>query len=127
LKGYHNLNGVARATADAELRYTASGTPVLNIRLALTSSYKSNDEWKDDTVFIDAVFWGKQGEAIAPLVLKGTALLIDRTTLTMDSWEKDGETRTKVKLKLGKCIPLNEIKADGQSYAPQEVSDVEPF
>lgn len=74
-------------TADPELRYTASGKAVLNMRVAVNHS-------KDNASFFTVVAWEGLAEALAEQAEKGDRLLITGRLQTR-SWENDeGETRT---------------------------------
>ena len=44
---------VGNLTRDVELRYTAQGTAVTEIGLAVNDRVKRNDEWVDETTFVD--------------------------------------------------------------------------
>ena len=63
--------------ADPELRYTAGGTAVANLRLAVNSSYKSGDEFKEEVLFISVTVWGKQGESCSQYLSKGRQVLVE--------------------------------------------------
>jgi len=56
---------IGNLTKDPELRYTPQGTPVCTLRIASTTRFKSGDSMKDETLFINVVVWGKQGETVA--------------------------------------------------------------
>ncbi|MCK4910006.1 MAG: single-stranded DNA-binding protein [Thermodesulfovibrionales bacterium] len=125
---------VGNLTADPELRYTAQGTPVANLRIAINSKYRSGEEFKEETLFIDVTVWGKQGESCSQYLSKGRQVLVEGR-LQERSWESDGQKRSKME------IVANNVKflgrrdeggggGSGGSYsgsAPQEASDVEPF
>jgi len=50
-------------TKDPELRYTPSGTPVANLRLAVNSTFKDQaGQRKEETCFITVVVWSRQAE-----------------------------------------------------------------
>ncbi|GIG27157.1 single-stranded DNA-binding protein [Cellulomonas denverensis] len=53
--------------ADAELRYTPSGSPVLNTRLGTTKRKRQGNEWIDDgpTDWYQLAIWGSMAEALA--------------------------------------------------------------
>ena len=133
IKGWYNVHGVVYATQDAELRYTTKGTAVMNVRIALTETMKVDDKFEDQVVYLDTVTWGKKAEAIAPLIKKGTAIMIHEAKLIMDEWDdkNSGDKRQKVKLKMIRLAPLVDSGNSGQQEQyqapPSEVSDTEPF
>ncbi|MGL5486149.1 MAG: single-stranded DNA-binding protein [Shewanella sp.] len=63
--------GLARLGRDAELRFTPSGEAVCNLSLAVNYGKKGNDGNRL-TQWIDASLWGKQAEALAPYLTKGS-------------------------------------------------------
>jgi single-strand DNA-binding protein len=79
------------AGRDAELKYSQAGNAVCSFSLA---EYKGQDK---DAVWWDVVCFGKTAEAAAAMVRKG-----DRVTAAgyteLDTWEKDGQTRSRLKL-----------------------------
>lgn len=65
-----NIQGLFRIGRDAELRYTPSGDPVINLALAYNYGKKSDNT----SQWIDASLWGKRAESLAPYLLKGQQL-----------------------------------------------------
>ena len=55
---------IGNLTKDPELRYTQSGRPVCDIRLAVSRRFKkASGEDGEETLYISVVIWDKQGEA----------------------------------------------------------------
>ena len=95
-----NLNKVmliGRLTRDPETRRTAGGNSVTNFGLAVNRTYrkKDSDEKVEETTFVDVEAWGTAGETFARYMKKGSAAYVEGR-LKMDSWEKDGQKRTKL-------------------------------
>lgn len=89
------LTGTARLVADPEIRFTASGKQVAEIRLAFNSRRKNErGEWVDgDTFFVRGTAWEALAEHIADSLQKGTEVIVTGDLRT-DSWEdKAGEKR----------------------------------
>lgn len=63
--------GLARIGRDAEVRYTPQGEAVCNLSLAVNYGKKGGDGNRP-TQWIDASLWGKQAEALAPYLTKGS-------------------------------------------------------
>jgi len=126
---------VGNLTADPELRYTAQGTAVATVRIAVNSKYRSGEEMKEEALFIDVVVWGKQGESCSQYLSKGRQVLVEGR-LQERSWESsDGQKRSKMEIVANNVKFLGK-KSDGggggggDSYSgppPSEASDVEPF
>jgi single-strand DNA-binding protein len=79
-----NLNKVmliGRLTRDPETRHTAGGNSVTN--------------FVEETTFVDVEAWGKTGETFARYMKKGRPAYIEGR-LKLDSWEKDGQKRSKL-------------------------------
>jgi len=99
---------------DAEMRYTAKGAPVVNFSVA------TDDGFGDDktTIWWDCSFFGERAEKVLDYLVKGKEVAI-AGRLTQDTYEKDGEKKTKTKvtvieLSLGKNRP----NGDGQAAPP---------
>jgi single-strand DNA-binding protein len=95
-----NLNKVmliGRLTRDPESRHTASGNSVTNFGLAVNRTYKrpGSDEAVEETTFVDVEAWGKTGETFARFMKKGRQAYVEGR-LRLDSWEKDGQKRSKI-------------------------------
>jgi len=122
---------VGNLTQDPELRYTASGTAVANLRIAVSSKYRSGDEYKEETLFIDVVVWGKQGESCSQYLSKGRQVLVEGR-LQERQWESDGQKRKKTEI-VANTVRFLGRKGEGAEgggqggQAPDEVSDIEPF
>jgi single-strand DNA-binding protein len=119
---------VGNLTADPELRYTASGTAVCNMRLAVNTKYKSGDEQKESVCYIDVVVWGKQGESCSQYLAKGRQVLVEGR-LDFRTWESDGQKRSKHEIVAQTVRFLGKRDEGGSAPAqsPDEVSDIEPF
>ena len=85
---------IGNLTKDPELRYTPSGTPVANLRLAVNSSFKDQSgQRKEETCFITVVVWARQGEICHQYLKKGRAIFVEGR-LIYRSWEAEGKTRS---------------------------------
>ncbi len=87
-------------TADPELRFTASGVAVANFTVASTPRRfdQTSGEWVDGTAtFMRVDAWRELGEHCADTLVKGSRVVVTGA-LTTDTWEKDGEKRSAVKV-----------------------------
>lgn len=108
---------VGNLTRGPELRYTPSGSTVCTFGLAVNRKYKSGDEWKDETCFVDITVWGKQGEACAQYLSKGSAALIDGR-LNFRTWETDdGQKCSKLDVVANDVQFLSTDKREGTGAA----------
>ena len=90
---------VGRLTRDPELRHLASGTPVLQIGLAVNGRQRDDaGNWTDKPNFFDVKVFGNQAEMLAQNLTKGRRIGVDGR-LDWSSWEAaDGGKRSKVEV-----------------------------
>jgi single-strand DNA-binding protein len=83
-------------TRDVEVRYLQSGTAVADVGMAVNDRRKGqNGEWIEETTFVDVTLWGRTAEVAGEYLSKGSPLLVEGR-LKYDSWEKDGQKRSKL-------------------------------
>ena len=97
-----NLNKVlliGRLTRDPESRSTKGGSSVVSFGLAVNRTYtkQGSDERVEETCFLDLEAWGRQGETIARYMKKGRQIFVEGR-LKFDSWEKDGQKHSKIRV-----------------------------
>ena len=129
---------IGNLTKDPDVRYTPNGTPVTTMRLAVTSKYTQGDEMKDDTLFIDAVVFGRQAESCGQYLSKGNPVLVEGR-LRERRWESDGTQKSKFEVIASnvRFLPKRDggrsAGADssgssaGDMTPPEEITDIEPF
>ncbi len=82
-------------TRDPEKRFLPSGSSVVNFGLAVNRKYRSGDDWREDTCFVDSVVFGRQGDWVMENCAKGSPVLVEGR-LSFSSWEaQDGSRRSK--------------------------------
>jgi single-strand DNA-binding protein len=85
-------------TRDIELRYTPGGTAVTELGLAVNDRRKNQaGEWIDETTFVDVTLWGRTAEIASEYLGKGSPCLIEGR-LKLDTWETDGQKRSKLRV-----------------------------
>ena len=90
---------IGNLTKDPELRYTPSGTPVANLRLAVNSMCKDQaGQRKEETCFVTIVVWSKQAEICNQHLKKGRSVFIEGR-LMYRSWEAEGKTRSTMEVR----------------------------
>lgn len=95
-----NINRVTltgNLTRDPELRTTGGGTSVCDLGIAVNEREKRNDEWQDRANFFNVTVWGAMAENCEKYLSKGSPVAIDGR-LRFESWEKDGEKKSTVKI-----------------------------
>lgn len=125
-----NINRVMIAgnlTRDAELRMTPNGTPIMNVGIAVNDARKNaqTGEWEDYANFIDCTMWGDRAESLAPKLTKGTKVAIEGK-LRYNSWEKDGQKRSKVEVLID-SVEFFAKKDTEQAPQPQYFDEDVPF
>ncbi|MCL2118051.1 MAG: single-stranded DNA-binding protein [Planctomycetaceae bacterium] len=128
MASYNRVILVGNLTRDPELRYIPSGMAVTDIGLAVNDRRKNqNGEWVDDVTFIDITLWGRTAEVVCEFCGKGKPLFVEGR-LKLDTWETDGQKKSKLKV-IGERIQLLGTREGGggggdggyrQSSAPRQ-------
>lgn len=88
---------VGNLTRDVDVKYLQSGSAVTEIGLAVNDRVKKNNEWVDETTFVDITLWGRTAEIASEYLSKGSSVLIEGR-LKLDTWEKDGKKNYKLRV-----------------------------
>ena len=108
---------VGNLTRDVDLRYTPNQTAVTDIGLAVNDRVKKNNEWVDETTFVDVTLWGRQAEVANEYLSKGAPVLIEGR-LKLDTWEQDGQKRSKLRVTGEKMQMLGGRSGGGSGGSP---------
>ena len=86
---------LGRLGADAEIRYTSSGTTVANLRIATNNDYKDRQtgEFVEKTEWHNAVVFGKQADIISQYTKKGSLIYIEGKIRTNKWKNQSGQDR----------------------------------
>ena len=99
-------------TRDVDVRYLQSGTAVTDIGLAVNDRRKNQaGEWVDEATFVDITLWGRTAEVAGEYLSKGSPVLIEGR-LKLDTWETDGQKRSKLKV-IGERMQMLGGRRDG--------------
>jgi len=83
-------------TRDVEVKYLQSGMAVADVGIAVNDRRKGqNGEWIEETTFVEVTMWGRTAEVASEYLSKGSPILVEGR-LKYDSWEKDGQKRSKL-------------------------------
>jgi single-strand DNA-binding protein len=122
MASYNRVILVGNLTRDVELRYIASGTAVTDIGLAVNDRVKKNDQWVDETTFVDITLWGRTAEVANEYLNKGSSVLIEGR-LKLDSWENnEGQKRSKLKV-IGERMQMLGGRGGGGSQSSRSQGD----
>lgn len=96
------IQGLAGITAEPDMKYTPAGKAVLSVRLAF-SDRKFNEQTREwDTTksfYVDGTAWEETAERLSQQLAKGDQVYVEGR-LETQSWEKDGDKRSKPVLQL---------------------------
>ena len=113
---------VGNLTRDIELKYTPGGTGVTDIGMAVNDRRKnSNGEWVDEVTFVDVTLWGRTAEVASEYLSKGAPILIEGR-LKLDTWETDGQKRSKLRVICERMQMLGGASGGGGGRPPQSDS-----
>ena len=121
------LSAIGNLPRDAELRFLPDSTPVLSFSLALNSGFgeKAQTDWLDCSLF------GKRGESLAPILLKGTKVGVTGEFSTGKYPDKTtGAERTTLRLRV-QSVTLTGNKSDtvavtpSKNPTPESIQDLE--
>jgi single-strand DNA-binding protein len=88
-----------------ELRHIPSGLAVTDIGIAVNDRRKlATGEWVEEVTFVDITLWGRQAEVVCEYTSKGSPVLVEGR-LKQDTWESEGQKRSKLKV-IGEKIVL---------------------
>lgn len=113
---------VGRLTRDPELKHLPSGTPVLEMGLAVNGRKQDQGgQWVDKPNFFDVKVFGNQAEMLAQHLAKGRRIGVDGR-LDWSSWEsQDGGKRSKVEV-IAQSVQFLDSRGDsggeGGQYVP---------
>ena len=112
---------IGNLTKDPELRYTAGGAPVANLRLAVNRTWLGKDgQKKEDVCYVTVVVWNKLAETVGEFKKKGDPIFVEGR-LQSKSWEtEDKQKRTVLEVIADRVQFLNRGTKTGGSEAAHE-------
>jgi len=92
---------------DVDVSFLSNGTIVTNLRTMYSNSYKKNDKWINNKVYIGSVIYGEREKLDE--IKNGT--IIDITgSLEMSEWEKDGKKNYRYFIKINEFTIKRQTK-----------------
>lgn len=121
---------IGNLTRDVELRYTPSGRPVAQFRLAINRRFRDRDgNQKEDTVFVDVETWGRRAETAKEYLAKGWTAFVEGR-LRVDEWTgRDGQKRSKlvvVAWRVQSLGPAGRVDTPASRYRDEETKEKGP-
>lgn len=118
----NNLFIEGNLTRDPEVSYTQSGKAVVKFAIAHEERFKKGGEWESKATFWNVEYWTEKPDFWTSQLVKGKGVTL-HGRITCDTWEKDGQKQTKVKIVLNeppviksRGIPKND--AQGSDFVP---------
>lgn len=85
---------LGHAGRDPELRYTPDGSPIANLSIATSRTWKDkNGEKKEDTEWHKLVFYNRLAEVVGEYVKKGSQIYVEGRLKTRKWQDRDGTDR----------------------------------
>jgi single-strand DNA-binding protein len=106
--GDTTITVVGNLVADPELRFTPSGQPVANFRVASTPRFydKDSSEWKDgDSLFLSCTVWRQPAENVCESLQRGMRVIVTGRLKQRSYETKEGEKRTVYELEVDDVGP----------------------
>lgn len=99
---------------DAEMRFTAGGTPVATVSLATTERYTDRDGQKrEDTQWHRVVIWGKTAESIHEYLTKGKQIYVEGRIQTREWTDKEGKQVKTTEIRADRVVLLSSAAGGG--------------
>lgn len=114
---------IGRLTHDPEMRYTATGIPVMNASIAVDSGYGDNKK----TDFFDLTAWRGTGETIKKYCEKGAKLMVEGEIHNSKWTDEHGNNRTRTSVTVTNFEFLGSAKNRAADTEPtiQEFEELE--
>ncbi len=122
MANYNKVILMGNLTRDPELRYTPSGTAVVNLRLAVNRKYRDrNGEQKEDACFLTIVVWDKQAELCNQYLQKGKPVFIEGRLQSRSFEDSSGSKRSVLEVRAERvqflgARPTSAVSAKEESY-----------
>ena len=97
MAGETTITVIGNMVDDPELRFTPSGAPVANFRIASTPRTfdRQTNEWKDgDTLFLSCAVWRQAAENVAESLQRGMRVIVQGRLKSRQYETREGEKRT---------------------------------
>ena len=113
------------------MRYTPSGRPVTNMRLATTRSWKTPEgDKRSETEWITIVAWGNLAEICNQYLKKGQQVYFEGRLQTRHWEDQEGNKRSSTEVVANEMVMLGERSAnrgEDMPETPQDEPDEFPF
>ncbi len=99
-RGLNKVMLIGNLGADPEIRYTAGGAAVANVRMATAESWRDKDsgETQERTEWHRVVFFGRLAEIVEQYVKKGSQIYIEGRLQTRKWQDKEGNEKSSTEI-----------------------------
>lgn len=113
MSGINKVILIGNLGADPETKYAQNGTPITNLRLATSETWKDKqtNERREKTEWHRCVAFGRVAEIAGEYLRKGSKVYVEGSIET-STYEKDGETRYSTQIKI-RDLQMLDSRADG--------------
>ncbi|MCP4266623.1 MAG: single-stranded DNA-binding protein [Candidatus Brocadiaceae bacterium] len=100
-------------TQDPEMKQTNSGTSVLKLNVGCNQSRKGQSgDYEQINHYFEVSVWSKYAEMMQSKLSKGMKVMITGD-LEFQSWEQDGQKRSKILINAKQVKPLSKNESNG--------------
>ncbi len=125
---YNKVILIGRLGRDPELRYTPSGTPVVNFPLATSETYIDKDgNRQEKTEWHRIVVWAKQAESVANYLSKGRLVLVEGSLQTRKWTDNQGQDRYTKEIRAQRVVFLDSQAAAQEAAQAKTKTPSDPF
>ena len=111
-----------RLTRKPEIKYTASGTAVVNMDIA-NNTYKKDAENQQKVNFIPITVWGKQAENVEKYLDKGSQVLV-KGRIDWQSWvDKDTQKKRSKIIVIAEAVQFVGSKQERSNAQPEPAQE----
>ncbi len=124
MANYNKVILAGNMTRDPQLRFLPSQTAVADFGLAINRKWRTPEgQQREEVCFVDCTAFGKQAETLNQYTKKGSPILIEGR-LKLDTWEKDGQKHSKLKVVIDgfQFLGAPSGQGQGQGGAPRQAA-----
>ena len=128
-RGVNKVTLIGNLGADPEVRYTANGSAVANIRLATAESWRDREsgENQERTEWHRVVFFSRLAEIVSEYLKKGSQVYIEGRLQTRKWQDRDGNDRYTTEIVANEMQMLGGRGGGGGGFdAPSQSSSPSP-
>jgi single-strand DNA-binding protein len=126
MPSFNKIVIVGHLGRDPETRYLTDGTAVTSFSVATTERTKRGGENQDITTWFKINVWGKQGEACAQYLTKGSQAYISGRLSAQEYTDRDGNKRTSLEVRADD-VQFLDRKPQGDSQPADELEGARQY